>query len=180
MRGVRGWALGALAMTGLLLGAACEGEVAGRVSDPAGPSARQREARSDLLRDMVAQQEPMPAPEALDAQREQLRAGGEGQGVGGSGSAGQEGAAPAPDVPTLRVAGTIEGVEDSALRVRDGNGVSREVRVDAATRYVADNEVVERGALREGAQVRVFYDPHRNDGVAREVEVVGASEPGKK
>lgn len=176
MRGVRGWAVGALAMAGLLFGAACGEKGAG--PGPEGPSARQREARSDLLRDMVASQQPMPAPEALDAQREQLRSG-EGPGVGGSGGAGQGASTSAAgDVPTMRVSGTVEGVADDALRVRDGNGVSREVRVDAATRYVADNEVVERGALHEGSQVRVFYDPHRNDGVAREVEVVSASEPG--
>lgn len=177
MRGVRGWAVGALAMAGLLGGAACGERVAGAGSE--GPSAPQREARSDLLRDMVAQQQPMPAPEALDAQRLELRAN-EGPGVGGSGTAGQDdGVSAAPEVPTMRVSGTLEGVADEALRVRDGNGVSREVRVDEATRYVANNEVVERGALHEGARVRVFYDPHRNDGVAREVEVVGAARPGK-
>ncbi len=174
MRGARGWAMGVLATAGLLCGAACGEKVA--EPRPEGPSARQREARSDLLRDMVAAQEPMPAPEALDAQRERLT----GEGVGGGGTAGQErGASVPPDVPTLRVSGTVEGVADDALRVRDGKGVAREVRVDEATRYVANNEVVERGALREGTRVRVFYDPHRNEGVAREVEVVGAAEPGK-
>jgi hypothetical protein len=129
------------------------------------------------MRDMVASQQPMPAPEALDVQHEQPRTS-EGPGVGGGGGAGQDASA-LGDVPTMRVSGTIEGVADGALRVRDGNGVSREVRVDAATRYVAENEVVERDALHEGARVRVFYDPHRNDGVAREVEVVDASKPGK-
>jgi len=163
-------------MGGLLFGVACGDRVG---SEPEGPSARKREARSELLRDMMASQETMPAPEALDAQRQKLRTDEE-PGVGGGGGAGQgEGASAAGDVPTMRVSGTIEGVAEDALRVRDEQGVSREVRVDAATRYVADNEVVERGALREGSRVRVFYDPHRNDGVAREVEVVGASDSGK-
>lgn len=171
MRGVRGWAFGTLTLAGLLLGAACGDR--SEASGPGGPPAHQREARSDLLRDMVASQQPMPAPEALGAQGEQLRTS-EGPGVGGGGGAGQ---GVNGDVPTMRVSGTLEGVADGVLRVRDANGVSREVKVDAATRYVAGNEVVARDALHEGARVRVFYDPHRNDGVAREVEMVVASEP---
>lgn len=162
MRGARGWTIGALAVGGLLLGGAC-GDGLGTEE----PSARQREVRSELLRDMMASREQLPAPEALDAQRERLRGGGEAE-------RGDE------DVPTVRVEGIVEGTSDGALRVRDARGVAREVRVDETTRFVAEREVVERDALREGMRVRAFYDAGSDDGVARVVEVVpGASESGE-
>lgn len=154
MHGARGWTTGALAVGGLLLGGAC-GDGLGTEE----PSARQREGRSELLRDMMAAREQLPAPEALDAQRERLRGGGQTE-------------LDREPVPMVRVEGTVEGASDGALRVRDARGVAREVRVDGTTRFVAERELVARDTIREGTRVRAYYDADRDDGVARVVEVL--------
>ncbi len=162
MRSARAWAVWAVLVAGGTLGLSCG-------SEP-GPSASQREARSDLLRDLVASKQAAPDPQRLEAQGERLR---QGEDV-----APPEGEARPEDQPA-RLSGTVRELKDGALRVRDPQGAERAVRVDGATRYVEDGEVVARGTVREGAQVRVFYDVEPGGAVAREVEVLEPTGPGR-
>ncbi len=164
MRSARTWAVWAVIVAGSVAGLSC-GDGVG--SGSGGPSARQREARSDLLRDLVASKQAAPNPQELQAQGERLRR--------GEDAPPDEGARPA-DAPA-RLSGTVQRVEDGALRVRDGQGAERAVRVDGTTRYVKDGEVVARGELRDGAEVRVFYDVKQGAPVAREVEVLDGAGP---
>lgn len=176
MRRARIWAVMAVVAGGLGWAAACQDG-----SGPGGPSASKREARSDIMRGIVASKQPMPAPEKLDAQRGQLN----------------EAAAPppAPAPPDTQVSadsapppedhrpepleGTVEQVGRGALVVRDGQGQARSVPVDGTTRFVREGKVVDRRAVREGSEVRVFYDAQRGPQVADEVELRVASKPNK-
>jgi hypothetical protein len=165
MRGTRRWAALALGVTGLCLGC-------GRGDPkPEGPSASDRAARSDVLRDMVAAREKVD-PEGLRSARPNPNPGGAvapgpgTQGVGGSGR---------PE-PSGRTGGRVSWVGDNELLFRDATGAEREVHVEEGTRLLRKGEPMRLRELSEGQEVRVSYDESPAGWVAREVEVVSASE----
>lgn len=159
MRRLRRWTTIAGVLGGLWgLGLACRG------SDTE-PSGRDRAARSEVLRKMVASREKAPDPQQLDAHRGELQtkvAPGDGGGQGGSG---QERA-------LANVNGTVEWVGDDELLVRDMGGVERELRVQGTTRFWRGERQVSRRAVEQGAEVRVSYDVLQGEWVAREVELL--------
>lgn len=173
MRRARMWAVVAVVAGGLGWSAACQDD-----GGPGGPSASKREARSDIMRGIVASKQPLSAPEKLDAEHQQL-----------NGSAAptpapapldaQASADTAPDNRPEPLAGTVEQVDSGALLVRDGQGQARSVPLDGATRFVREGKVVDRRAVREGTEVRVFYDAQRGSQVADEVELRVPSQPKK-
>ncbi|XXF77845.1 hypothetical protein P2318_33065 [Myxococcaceae bacterium GXIMD 01537] len=162
MRAARRWAGGLIAGWGLLGVLSC----GGGAEDEDGPSASDREARSDVLRGMVASQQSLPQPETLDAQGEELR---RGEPLGKEVKAGS---AAAKELYPPSLSGTVAGLEEGSLWVVDGQGNTRVVRLDAGTRYVKQNELVKPRAVREGARVRVFYEMKQGQRVARDVELV--------
>ncbi|HYI00600.1 hypothetical protein [Hyalangium sp.] len=159
MHRLRRWAAVAGAVGGLLgLGFAC-----GNADGP--PSAREREARSELLRDLIASRERMPDPNELQAQRRDLQAElgqGEELGHGGSGQSRL----------TASVTGTVEWVGDDELLVRDTGGVERDVRVLDDTRFRRGDREVSRRTVEQGAEVQVSYDVQQGEWVALEVTLL--------
>jgi hypothetical protein len=159
MHRLRRWAVAAGAVGGLLgLGSAC------READGP-PSGHQRDARSEVLRELMASREKMPDPQALQAQRRDLQAEvGQGQVVGQGGSG--------PQQPATSVHGLVTWVGDDELLVRDTGGVERELRVDDTTRFRRGDRVVSRRMVEKGAEVRVAYEEQQGEWVAREVELL--------
>jgi hypothetical protein len=149
------------AMAGILgglcgLGLACEGSLS------KDPSADEREARSVVLRDLVASREKPPEPHALQSQRKELQAE-VGRGIqGGSGQA----------QASASFNGTVEWVGDDELLVRDTGGVERELLVQDGTHFLRGERQVSRRAVKEGAEIRVSYDVLQGEWVAREVELL--------
>jgi len=159
MHRLRGWAAVAGVVLGLWgLGLACR--------DPERtPSASEREARAEVLRNLMASREKMPDPEELQAQRRDLQAEvGQGQVVGQGGS-GQEQAG-------LSIHGLVAWVGDDELLVRDTGGVERDLRVEDTTRFREGEREVSRRMVEKGAEVRVSYDVQQGEWVAREVELL--------
>jgi hypothetical protein len=159
MQRLHRWAAVAGAVGGLLgLGFACR--------DADGPpSAREREARSVVLRDLIASRERMPDPNELQAQRRDLQAElgqGEEQARGGSGQS----------KPTASVIGTVEWVGDDELLVRDTGGVERDVRILDDTRFRRGELEVSRRTVEQGAEVQVSYEVQQGEWVAREVQLL--------
>jgi hypothetical protein len=140
------------------LGFACQGS-----GEP--PSARDREVRSQILRELVASRENMPDPDGLQAQRRDLQAEvnpDEGPGQGGSGH----------EQPSASTLGTVVWVGDDELLVRDTGGVERDVRIEDSTRFHQGDLSVSRRRVEKGAQVRVGYDVAQGEWVARQVELL--------
>lgn len=140
------------------VGCACSGQE--------GPSAQEREVRSEVLRGLFSSKERLPTPGDLEAQRRDLQAEvsppGEPGGRGGSGG----------PVPTAQVTGQVAWVGDDELLLRDSSGVEREVRVEEHTRFVEQGEEVSRRTVGEGARIRVAYHVEQGEWVAREVALL--------
>lgn len=131
------------------------------------PSARERQARSAVLRDLMASRERMPDPGELEAQRRDLQAEvGQGKQVAQGGSGHEQ--------PTASITGTVEWVGDNELLVRDARGVERDVRVQEDTRFLRGEQQVSRRRVEEGARIRVAYDVEQGEWVARQVELLRA------
>lgn len=144
-------------------------------SEDEAPSGREREARSELLRELMASREKMPDPQALQAQRRDLQAElgqeqGAGQGGSGQGGSGQE-------QPATNVHGLVAWVGDDELLVRDTGGVERDLRVDDSTRFHSGDRQVSRRMVEKGAEVRVAYEVQQGEWVARDVELLRPSTP---
>jgi hypothetical protein len=145
------------------LGLACQG-----ADGP--PSAPDRQARSQVLRELMASREKMPDPNGLQAQRRDLQAElnpDEASGQGGSGH----------EQPAASTQGTVVWVGDDELLVRDTGGVERDVRVEDSTRFHQADRSVSRRLVEQGAQVRVGYDVAQGEWVARDVELLRTSAP---
>jgi hypothetical protein len=135
-----------------------------------GPSAQERQVRSELLRDLIASRERPPAPEELQAQRRDLQAqveGREGAAQGGSG----RGRA------TEVITGRVEWVGDDELLFWDEQGAEREVRVVGDTRFVRGGRAASRRLLEQGARIRVTYEVQQGEWVAHEVELLRTAHP---
>lgn len=170
MNGTRRWRLLALALGGLCVG--CERPVD---KDP-DPSASDREARAEVLRNLVASREKVPDHEDLQ---------------GPSGGGGQEPSAVYPEPlgqggsgrpePTGSLQGRVAWVGDDELLIRDAGGVERDLEVNTGTRLVMKGEQVGLSAMQEGDRVKVSYDEGPGGWVARQVEVLlpqGPEAPG--
>ncbi|WP_225412542.1 hypothetical protein [Stigmatella hybrida] len=144
-----GWSLG---------GGACS-------SPDKAPSANEREARSDVLKNLMASRERLPDPGALDAQRRNLKVE-----VQGGGPAEQEEAG--HPLPSASTSGTVEWVGDDELLFRDEAGQEQEVRTEEDTLYVEKGQEVSRWSVAQGAEVRVRYEEAQGEWVAREVELL--------
>ena len=131
-----------------------------------GPSAQEREVRSEVLRGLFSSRERLPSPGELEAQRRDLQAEvgalEESAAHGGSGS----------QVPTAQVTGQVAWVGDDELLLKDAGGVEREVRVEQQTRFLEQGEEVSRRTVEEGASVRVAYHVEQGEWVAREVALL--------
>lgn len=156
---MRRWAAAAGVLGGLWgLGLACRGS-------EGEPSAEERKARSQVLRELLASREKAPDPAELQAQRRDFQLEvypDEAPGVGGSGR--KQAAA--------SLQGTVEWVGDDELLVRDTGGVERDVRIHGDTRFRQGQEPVSRRRVEQGAKVRVSYDVQQGEWVAREVELL--------
>ncbi|HZI09391.1 MAG TPA: hypothetical protein VE153_03305 [Myxococcus sp.] len=159
MDGTRRWTWLALAV-----GALCAG--CGRPADKdPDPSASDREARSELLRNLMASREKVPDAEAVQgaSERQEPRyVAPEPLGEGGSGR---------PE-PTGSLRGRVEWVGDDELLVRDAGGVERDLAVNTGTRLMMKGEQVDLNEVRQGDSVRVAYDEGPGGWVARQVEVL--------
>ncbi|SEM22338.1 hypothetical protein SAMN05444354_11376 [Stigmatella aurantiaca] len=144
-----GWSLG---------GAACS-------SPDKAPSANEREARSDVLKNLMASRERLPDPGALDAQRRNLKV----EVQGGEPAEQEEAGHPLPSAST---SGTVEWVGDDELLFRDEAGQEQEVRTEEDTLYVEKGQEVSRWSVAQGAEVRVRYEEAQGEWVAREVELL--------
>lgn len=151
-------------MAGAALGLSCGLGFACRESKEA-PSASDREGRSEVLRELIASRERLPAPEELEAQRRDLQAEvGEREAPARGGSGREQ--------PEASITGTVEWVGDDELLVRDARGVEREVRVEEGTRFVRRAREVSRRTVEQGAEVRVAYGVEQGEWVALEVELL--------
>jgi hypothetical protein len=156
---LRRWAATAGVLGGLWgLGLACQG--AGEE-----PSGQEREARSEVLRELLASREKAPDPQGLEAQRRDLLAEVKPDEAEAQGGSGRKQAA-------ASVKGTVEWVGDNELLVRDTGGVERDLRVQGDTRFRRGERQVSRRTVEEGAEVRVSYDVLQGEWVAREVELL--------
>ncbi|WP_147439264.1 hypothetical protein [Corallococcus sp. CA049B] len=168
MRRMRGTAgllvLGLVGLGGL---SACHGGEPG--AD--GPSAKHREGRSEVLRGLMASKETVD-PKALKT------AGSEARGAPppapapeGTGGSGQQ------PRPMGWAAGRVSWVGDDELLFVDGHGLEQEVFVDEATRLKRADENVQLHDLSEGDEIRVTYEDHGQEWIARDVEAVPAVKP---
>ncbi|MDY7230237.1 hypothetical protein [Hyalangium rubrum] len=133
------------------------------------PSGYEREARSEVLRGLLAR-ERVPTPEELDAQGRDLRAEvgeGEAPGQGGSGR----------EAPTARAQGKVEWVGDDELLFWDEAGAEQEVRIEPDTRFVRKGQEVSRRTVEAGAEIQVSYEVHQGEWIAREVIVLRPPPP---
>ena len=67
--------------------------------------------------------------------------------------------------------GTITSMSGSSFTARDEDGVERPFRLEQGTRFMREGQPVERGQLREGAQIRTTYDELEGQYVADQVEI---------
>jgi hypothetical protein len=154
---------GALGLCGL--GFAC---LESRQEDA--PSAREREARSEVLRELMASRERLPSPGELEAQRRELHAE-----VGQAEPPARGGAGRAR--PEASITATVEWVGDDELLLRDARGVERDVRVAEDTRFLRGGREVSRRSVEQGAEIRVAYDVEQGEWVALEVELLREPAP---
>lgn len=158
MTGARGWTFVALMVGGLCLGCREQSEA------PSGPSASDREGRSEVLRDLMAAKEKAPDLEALTgdspSEPEVVTPGPLGQ--GGSGRPEQ----------TQHVQGRVSWVGDNELLLRDAGGEERDLEVNTRTRILRRGETVSLRGLQQGDEVRVSYEEGRGGWVAHQVEVL--------
>lgn len=165
MHRLRRWVVCAGAVGALWgLGLACwEGD-----DTPTGP---EREARSELLRELMASREKMPDPKTLQSQRRDLHVElGQGQGGSGQGGSGQP-------QPSASVHGLVAWVGNDELLVRDTGGVERDLRVEDTTRFHRGDEEVSRRTVAKDAEVRVSYEVQQGEWVARDVELLRPPAP---
>ena len=73
------------------------------------------------------------------------------------------------DLADQEAYGTVTSVAPDRFVVRDDEGVEQTFRIDEKTRFVRDGAAVQRGQLREGAQVRASYDERDGAYIADEV-----------
>ena len=151
------------------VGALCGLQLACKQSD-APPSAHDRLARSQVLKDLIASREKMPDPQQLQSQRKDF------QNQVDPGKAVAPGDPEAPP-PAASTTGTVEWVGDDELLVRDSGGAERDVRVQDGTRFLQAEREVSRRMVEKGAEVRVAYDVAQGEWVAREVELLRKPEP---
>lgn len=135
-----------------------------------GPSAQEREVRSEVLRGLISSRERVPTPGELEAQRRDLRAE-----VGPSEPPAWGGSW--PGVPAAQVTGEVEWVGDDELLLRDAGGQEQEVRVEEDTRFLEQGREVSRRTVEEGARVRVAYEIEHGEWVAREVALLSHPSP---
>ncbi|MCY1040861.1 hypothetical protein OV208_05950 [Corallococcus sp. bb12-1] len=163
MRGMRGTAgllvLGLVGLGGLW---AC-GREEPKIE---GPSAKQREGRSDVLRGLMASKERVE-PEALKAAGEDVKGSTVStqpmpEGTGGSGRPEAQGWA----------AGKVSWVGDDEVLFVDGYGEEREVRVEAGTHLRRDDQPVALRDLSKGDEIRVTYEDTNAGWIARDLEAV--------
>lgn len=145
------------------LGLACE-------TSEKSPSGRERDARSQVLWDLLASREKMPEPQALQGQRKDLQAGTE-----PTAPPDQDASRSTP--PTASTTGQVEWVGNDELLVRDTGGVERDVRIQEDTLFLQGDHEVSRRTVAQGAEVRVAYDVAQGEWVAREVELLRKPEP---
>lgn len=168
MSGRRGWTFVALVVSGLWLG--CRN---GEAEGPAGPSAGEREGRSDVLRGLMASKERAPEPKELKEPPEvaaqpvtpEPRPEPESSGQGGSGR---------PEA-ALSVQGQVSWVGDNELLIRDAKGQEYDFEVNPGTRLQRGSDSVSLATMENGAEVRVSYDEGPGGLVARSVEVLPRS-----
>ncbi|MFP2903839.1 hypothetical protein ACLESD_01960 [Pyxidicoccus sp. 3LFB2] len=162
MTGARAWTFLALVMGSLGLGCREQAEA------PAGPSASDREGRSEVLRELMAAKEKAPDPEALkppsEAEPEVVTPGPPGQ--GGSGQPEQ----------TQSVQGHVSWVGDNELLLRDAGGEERDLEVNPSTRLIRNGDSVSLRAVQQGDEVRVSYEQGPGGWVAHHVEVLQEQE----
>ncbi|RKH63472.1 hypothetical protein [Corallococcus llansteffanensis] len=165
MRGRRGTA--GLLVLGLLgLGSGLSSCGTGGESKPEGPSARQREGRSEVLRGLMASKERVD-PNALKATGEEARGATVPEtpdGTGGSGRPQAHGWA----------AGRVSWVGDNEVLFVDGQGEEREVWVEEGTQLRRDGQSAELRDMKEGDELRVTYEARDEGWIARDLEVVPA------
>ncbi|HVG63083.1 MAG TPA: hypothetical protein VNA24_31255 [Hyalangium sp.] len=162
MQRVRRWAAIAGILGGLWgLGLACGGFVTEE------PNARERAARSAVLRNLLASREKAPEPQELQSQRRELQTEVHPDEEGAKGGSGQARAA-------ASVKGTVAWVGDDELLVRDTSGMERELLVQDDTRFLRGERQVSRRAVEQGAEIRASYDVLQGEWVAREVELLRA------
>lgn len=165
MRGKRGTA--GLLVLGLLgLGSGLASCDSSEVPKPEGPSARQREGRSEVLRGLMASKERVD-PEALKSAREEAQGATVAQtpqGTGGSGRSQAQGWA----------AGRVSWVGDNEVLFVDGQGREREVWVEEGTQLRRDDQAAELRDLKEGDELRVTYEARDEGWIARDLEAVPA------
>ncbi|RKH00910.1 hypothetical protein D7V97_29685 [Corallococcus sp. CA053C] len=166
MRGKRGTA--GLLVLGLLgLGGGLSSCGSGGEQKPEGPSAKQREGRSEVLRGLMASKERVE-PSALKAAGAEAKGATvpetQEEGTGGSGRPQAHG----------WVAGRVSWVGDNEVLFVDGQGQEREVWVEEGTRLRRDNQDAELRDLKEGDELRVTYESRDEGWIARDVEVVPA------
>ncbi|RKH01770.1 hypothetical protein D7X32_19090 [Corallococcus carmarthensis] len=158
MRGTAGLlVLGLVGLGGL---SACNGGEPG--TD--GPSAKHREGRSDVLRGLMASKETVD-PKALK------NAGAEAKGAPAPAPEGTGGSGQQPR-PMGWAAGRVSWVGDDELLFVDGQGQEQEVLVDEATRLRRDDENAQLRDLSEGDEIRVTYEDHGQEWIARDVDAV--------
>jgi hypothetical protein len=154
------WAVFAMLGGVSLGGAACSSS---NLDKP--PTANEREARSDVLKNLMASRERLPDPGALDAQRRDLK-------IEVQGGEPTDREAAARPLPSASIAGTVEWVGSDDVLFRDEAGQEQAVRTQADTRYVEKGREVSRRWVAEGAEVRVRYEETQGEWVAREVDVL--------
>ncbi|MBN9681226.1 MULTISPECIES: hypothetical protein [unclassified Corallococcus] len=168
MRRTRGTAsllmLGLMGLGGL---SACKGGEPGADA----PSAKHREGRSEVLRGLMASKEAVD-PKALKTAGSEVK-GEPAPAPEGTGGSGQQ------TRPMGWAAGRVSWVGDDELLFVDGHGQEQEVLVDEATRFKRADENVQLHDLSEGDEIRVTYEDHGQEWIARDVEAVPVvREPG--
>lgn len=139
---------------------------------PVGPSAKHREGRSEVLRGLMASKESVD-PKALKA------AGAEAKGTAAAPAPVQEGTGGSgqPTRPMGWAAGRVSWVGDDELLFVDGHGQEQEVFVDEATRIKRGGDNVQLRDMSEGDEIRVSFEDHGQEWIARDVEAVPAAQP---
>ncbi|WP_164012182.1 hypothetical protein [Pyxidicoccus trucidator] len=158
MTGARGWTFLALVVGSLCLGCREQGPA------PVGPSAGEREGRSEVLRNLMASKEQAPDPEALKGPTASVPEAvpPEPPGQGGSGRPEQ----------TQSVQGRVSWVGDDELLLLDASGEERDLEVTPRTRLLKNGDSVSLRALYQGDEVRVSYEEGPGGWVAHQVEVL--------
>jgi hypothetical protein len=160
MSGRRGWTFVTLGVVGLWLGS-CR--------DTDDPSASEREGRSDVLRGLMASKERAPEKLKGPSQLVPQPLPPEPQPQSGQGGSGR------PEAQK-RIEGQVSWVGDNDLLVRDAQGTEHDFEVNGDTRLLRGNDSVSLVTLHPGNGVRVSYDEGPGGLVARQVEVLPASD----